>query len=273
MRDILIIGLIIAVVVILFKVMFGTPLVKRVMESFAGSMINSVTECPIGSTLYMYDGAVFCCSGKIKPEADMLSESCVPTYLRDKDDMTFCSLGPAQGGVENCLESNEKRFREEGKRVCPPSAPNYAKGPPGSATAAGRCCRGPTNANRTDCMNTAGSCEVTPAGKSILKSTSGQPGCQLLKLKEGEGKCPSSTSTSIWAGEQGFQELYFPMCSKLGGQNTCLTKPIIKKIKQLKITDIKEPEPMIEELRRWGWESFDQFIKWAGDFIEAIAGC
>ena len=69
MRDILIIGLIIAVVVILIRVAMGTPMIKRVMESFSGSMDSTTPECPLGSTFYKYGDAVFCCSGKIKTDA------------------------------------------------------------------------------------------------------------------------------------------------------------------------------------------------------------
>ena len=266
MRDILIIGLIIAVVVILFKVMFGTPLVQRVMESFTSSMINSVTECPIGSTLYMYDGAVFCCSGKIKPEANMLTETCVPTQLQDRDDMTFCGLGPAHGGVPNCLEANVKGFRDEGARVCPPSAPNYARGPPGSATAKGRCCAGPTNATRSDCMSTAGSCDVTPSGTSILKSA--QPSCQLRKLMEGEGACPSSYNTSINLAQHNggaFRSVTFPSCSNMMSNKFCIAKPVLANMKSLKWTDYDE------KFRKQTTE--DAWMKQIGKIYDGVPVC
>ena len=240
MRDILIIGLIIAVVIILIRIMFGTPLVKRVMESFTSSaMVNTVTECPMGTEMYMHEGVVFCCSGKIRENAISVADTCV-ARLQDMDNLTFCTLGASRGNIPNCSQVNDKVFKAEGARVCPPSAPNYARGPPGSATANGRCCPGPTNAARTDCMSTVGSCDATPPGTSIMKSA--QPSCQLLKLKEGEGACPSSYIPTMMlasepSGPLAFHGLNIPRCTNLMTNKTCMTKPVIGAIKQIKATE------------------------------------
>ena len=102
MRDILIIGLIIAVVVILIRVAMGAPMLRRVMESFTGSTVNTVTVCPSGSKFYMYDGGAFCCSGKIKTEANSLQESCSQAVSTGQ--LTFCGLGPSRPEAKNCSQ-------------------------------------------------------------------------------------------------------------------------------------------------------------------------
>ena len=221
-RDILIIGLIIAVVVILIRVAMGTPMIKRVMESFSGSMDSTTPECPLGSTFYKYGDAVFCCSGKIKTDASSAKGSCSP--LRStKDDLTFCTLGQSLPGIPNCMNTKEKRYRDLAKQVCPPSAPNYVQGEPFSATEHGRCCAGPVNADRTACMSDIGSCDVAAPGINILKTP--QPSCQMKKILEGDGACPSSATIAMVPSTQGigfFSGLNHSYCMRDG--TWCMTK-------------------------------------------------
>jgi len=233
MRDILIIGLIIAVIIILIRIAFGTPLIKRVMESFTSS-IQATPECPMGTKFYMHNNKAFCCSGKIKTAADTAADTC-STFIGKKEDLTFCTLGPRQKDIPNCSEINEQILREEGKRVCPPSAPNYVRGNRGI----GRCCAGPANAERTDCMSTLGSCDVAPSGTNILKTA--QPSCQLRKLKEDTNGCPPSYSTSMMLASEPnnwiFTGFNIPFCKNISTNKMCYTKPIKDKIKELKWED------------------------------------
>ena len=222
MRDILIIGLIIAVVVILIRVAMGTPMIKRVMESFSGSMDSTTPECPLGSTFYKYGDAVFCCSGKIKTDASSAKGSCSP--LRStKDDLTFCTLGQSLPGIPNCMNTKEKRYRDLAKQVCPPSAPNYVQGEPFSATEHGRCCAGPVNADRTACVSDTGSCDVAAPGTNILKTL--QPSCQMKKMLEGDGACPSSaTMTMVPSTEEKGMFTGFNHAYCIRNDNMCMTK-------------------------------------------------
>ena len=89
MNDIIVIGLMVAVVLILIRVIVGSPLIKRVRETFASGsasgsskLINSSTECPAGSQLYMYEGRVFCCSGTINTDASLQAAPAVSRQTR-----------------------------------------------------------------------------------------------------------------------------------------------------------------------------------------------
>lgn len=222
MRDILIIGLIIAVVVILIRVAMGTPMIKRVMESFAGSTDSTSPECPMGSTSYNHGNKMFCCSGTIKADASSVNESCMP-LRSSKDDLIFCTLSQSLPGIPNCMNTKEKRYKDMEKQVCPPSAPNYVQGEPFSATEHGRCCAGPVNADRTACMSDIGSCDVAAPGTNILKTL--QPSCQMKKMLEGDGACPSSATMTMVPSTQGiglFSGLNHSYCIRNG--NMCMTK-------------------------------------------------
>jgi hypothetical protein len=143
MRDILVIGLVIAVVIILIRIIFGTPLIQRIRETFANAnanaksvaLINSSTECPPGSTMYMFEGTALCCSGKFNPDATSIADSCIRTGGRNTES-TFCTLGPSVQGAPNCLETRAGLMQAKGESVCPANAPTFVS-PAGSA---GRCC-------------------------------------------------------------------------------------------------------------------------------------
>ena len=98
MRRLLVAALLLFVVVVLFRVMFGAPLVRRVMETFTGSsassLLNVATECPSGSQMYIYDGVVYCCNGTVNPDADTVERSCKPLLFggpSQKIPCNFCS--------------------------------------------------------------------------------------------------------------------------------------------------------------------------------------
>lgn len=231
MRDILIIGLIIAAVVILVRTTMGTPLIRRVMETFTVSVMNVTTECPDNSKMYMYDGAAFCCSSRINPDANSLADSCSAPGPGTPS-VTFCSLGPGQKDVPNCLDIADSLLSAEGARFCPSSAPNYVKGPRGSATEKGRCCATLANATGTDCLAAAGSCDVSTAAN--LFTTTPTPTCQFLKAQIDDGVCPTKYSPMVFKVEHGpFSGLSLYGCFNpmKGG---CLAPATLDRLKALK---------------------------------------
>ena len=190
MRDVLVIGLAIAVVLVLIKVIWGSPFVTRVREGFAGSaLINVSTQCPIGSTMYMYDGQAYCCSTNINPDADSVQQTCKPppVPIIGSPPFTFCALGPSSGGVQNCLELRSGLLQAEGETRCTTGMPNFVKGYSGSATAQGRCCGSPGNEQGTDCADlTQPFCDVTAVHDFLQLPNS----CQFQRLAQNIS-CPS----------------------------------------------------------------------------------
>ena len=202
MRDIIVYGLIIAVVIILVRIIIKTPLGKSVVEAFTSATvatpINTMTECPGDSTMYMYGGTAYCCNGTINPDSDDIKQTCTKLWQRDAGPHIFCTLGPEREGVKNCLETRVGLMQAKGETECPPLLPNFCQGASTTPTAAGRCCQGPTNEKLTDCMTTAPNtfCDVTTAENEFTVPTS----CQFLRDQQEAGSCPSgynSTTTSF----------------------------------------------------------------------------
>ena len=263
MRDILIIGLIIAVVVILIRVAMGTPMLKRVMESFTGSAAASVTECPANSKFYIHDDIVFCCSGRINKDANSLKESCMP-LRSSRNDLIFCTLGPDQPGVPNCMNTKEKKFKEKAALVCPPSAPNYVEGDAYSDSENGKSCVGPTNAERTACMSDEGSCLVAAPDANILKTPT--VSCQLKKLIQTDGACPSTYTSTVLenVASTGFN---FPFCVRPLDNKSCVPVPIINKGLETKYMEYPE---MIRRDHAVPKNEHD-FLVWIKEFANAVA--
>ena len=264
MRDILIIGLIIAVVVILIRVAMGTPMIKRVMESFTGGAAPaSITECPANSKFYMYDGTAFCCSGRINKEANSQKESCMP-LRSSRTDLTFCTLGADQPDIPNCMNTKEKKFKERAALVCPPSSPNYVEGPAYSDSEHGKCCVGPTNAERTACMSDEGSCLVAAPDANILKTPT--VSCQLKKLIQTDGACPSTYTSTVLenVASTGFN---FPFCVRPLDNKSCVPVPIINKGLETKYMEYPE---MIRRDHAVPKNEHD-FLVWIKEFANAVA--
>lgn len=215
MRDVLVIGLAIAVVLILIKVIWGSPLVSRVREGFAGSaLINASTECPTGTQMYMYEGQAYCCSSSINPDADSVQQTCrappVPTL--GGPPFTFCTLGPSSNGVQNCLELRAGLMEAEGSTQCTTALPNFVKGYPGSASANGRCCASPANMSYTDCANlTQAYCDVSAGTNYFLAPQS----CQFLRLSQ-DTSCPTGYGITTIAGQSQFAGMTLVGCSDNG---------------------------------------------------------
>ena len=231
MRRLLVAALLLFVVVVLFRVMFGAPLVRRVMESFVGnspsSLLNVSTECPSGSQMYIYDGVVYCCNGTVNPDADTVERSCKPLLFGGPPQKIFCTLGPSRESIPNCLELRTGLLQAEGEKYCPPSKPNFCTGPAG-----GRCCASATNSDATDCVDTSpGSfCDVKPGLKSELADTTMQS-CQFQKAAEAAPACPDGYHkfTSVGGGALTGSAVYG--CTDM--TTTCYSAAVIQGLKAM----------------------------------------
>lgn len=209
-QRILVISLAVAVVIILCRVIWGSPLVTRVREGFASgsrALINSTTECPTGSTMYMYEGHAYCCSTTINPDADTLQKTCrVPHILTPGTPAPiFCSLGPSRGGVRNCLEERAGRLQAEGQQKCPANMPNFVKN---RTQPLGFCCSSAGNSQMTECADpTASFCAVTD-GSPFADPTS----CQFLLAKQ-NAVCPTGYGITTVAGQGSLTGLSLIGCS------------------------------------------------------------
>jgi len=183
-------GIVIAVIIILGRLIFGSPLIQRVRESFANAppaLINKSTECPKGSVMYMYGGQAYCCSGTINGNADTAKRSCRPIQGRDAE-TTFCTLGSSQSSIPNCLTLRAGLMQAEAETLCPSSLATFVQ----DAGQPGQCCGAPGgNSALTSCAAGATTCNV--ASGSVDADPFKNPGfCQFLKAQEDDGKCPST---------------------------------------------------------------------------------
>ena len=230
MRDVIIGGLLVAAVVILIRVIIGTPMARRVMESFqsggggvVSSLINTTTECPSDAQMYMYEGTAYCCSGQVNPDADTIKQSCRPLIYPPGLQLTFCSLGPPnKAGVKNCLELRSGLMAAEGASFCPASKPNFCQGGP----AGGRCCTGPANTSFTDCGDSQPFCDRLPAGQDPLSDATS---CDFQKLAETDSAtCPTGYHQVISAGQGAFAGLNIYGCTNM--TQTCYSADMIGRL-------------------------------------------
>jgi hypothetical protein len=230
MRDILIGGLIVAAVIILIRVIVGSPMARRVMESFQSggdtpaTLLNTTTECPSGSQMYMYDGVAYCCNGQVNPDADTVKQSCRPFLYPPGFQLTFCSLGPPSKTthVKNCLELRAGLMAAEGASFCPPSKPNFCQG-----GVNGRCCAGPANQNFTDCADSQPHCDRLPAGQDPLTDATS---CDFQRLAEEDAaSCPTGYHQVITAGQGQFTGLNIYGCTNM--TQTCYSADMIGRLK------------------------------------------
>lgn len=225
-RDILVIGLMIVVLLILGRVIFGSPLVTRVRESFASGPINSMTECPAGAQLYMYEGTPYCCSGMIDATSDRTVGTCKAYSGRDTQPLTFCTLGPSKGDVKNCMELRSGLMQAEGVGVCPKATPTFVKGAAGSATQNGRCCADPGNPALTECVGST-YCDVSTDSNEFKDPVS----CQFKRAQEEMGACPNHYGPFTATGQGAMSNITLFGCTD-NGQN-CYADSTLKRLKEL----------------------------------------
>jgi len=195
MRDILLLAITVAAVIVIVRTIMYLPLMQKTIEAFvggkdtSGSQLNAITECPPGAQIYMYEGTVYCCEGRVNPDADTLERSCKPASVTG--DRMLCTLGPSRHGVINCLQTIGGQMQEKGQTICPPAMPNFCKGPTGSASGNGRCCAGQPNVGYTDCLS-GRHCDVSGDEKGNIQANFflDPTDCRFLRAKELEPKCP-----------------------------------------------------------------------------------
>jgi hypothetical protein len=235
MREVIIGGLLVVAVVILIRVIISTPVGHRMIEKFqsgsgGGSLLNNTTECPADAQMYMYEGTAYCCSGIINPDADTLKQSCRLLTVGSKSSIpsTFCSLGPPrkkdrdQVSVSNCLELKSGLMAAEGASFCPTSMPNYCQGGTN-----GRCCRGPTNPNYTDCADSQPHCDRLPTGENPLKNPTS---CEYIKLTEDDtASCPTGYQPTQIVGHGQLDGYHVYGCTNM--TQTCFSDDLISRLK------------------------------------------
>jgi len=223
MRDILILGTIVAAVILLIRVIFTTPFAMGFHENFVDSArpINTTVTCPANTQLYMYGGAPYCCSGKVHTSAARLVDTCKPTGRRD-DTLTFCTLGPATSvlGIKNCLSLRAGLLAAEGANICPKAMPTYVKD-----ASVGRCCADAGNQGMTACMSGA-SCDPTNDPNYFKHAGS----CQFRKAHE-EIKCPTGFGVFTAPGQGPMSNITVMGCTDNG--RNCYPDSTLKRLKEL----------------------------------------
>jgi len=174
-------GVVIAVIIILARLVFGSPMMQSVRESFANatapSLANSTTSCPKGTKFYVGpDGVSYCCSGTINYNADTVAASCPSSSA------TFCTLGASTPTVPNCLTIRGVLMQTEGATFCPSTMPTYVEGDER------RCCTA-GNADLTACASAVSQSCVVTDDKDPFKNPAS---CQFLKAREEDGTCPAT---------------------------------------------------------------------------------
>lgn len=231
MKDILVIAVLVAAVILLVRTIWKTPFVQEGFASSApaSSLLNSATECPSNTTMYMYEGKAYCCSTTVNADADRLTDTCKPNPLsRDPAAFTFCTLGPTDDTVKNCLEMRAGFLQALGEKVCPPSKPNLALGPSGSATALGRCCSSATNQDMTDCVDLSQTayCDVSSQFDPFKAPTS----CQFERARETDPACPTGFSAYTGQGVGSLQGLTLYGCQD--SNQICYSQAMLNSLKE-----------------------------------------
>lgn len=232
MNRILVIALLVVSVIVLVRTIMNTPMIRGAVESFqnsgsASSMLNTSTECPANTQMYMYDGVAYCCGGgKLNRDADDVMKTCRP--IPTKPAPTFCTLGPTKGEVKNCLELRAGILEALGEKVCPLSKPNFAM----TTSGQGRCCAGAITSDGTDCAdsNPSWQCNVGTDPNELKDDTD----CRFLKEREGDSKCPDKYVPFTAPGQGDLAGLYLYGCSDMN-QN-CYSKALIARLKELKFS-------------------------------------
>ncbi len=225
-QTLLVFGIIAAVIFILMKIIWGSPLVTRVRENFANGRapkpINTMTECPPGSTMYMYQGKAYCCGGQISIDADQVTDTCRPaSFAPGSDAPLFCTLGATHEGIPNCVETRAGLMQAIGEEMCPTEMPNVVA-PHGQPP---RCCASFPNADYTACQNPAeASCEITQNTKWITEPTS----CQWKKFYDDNKACPPNTSSVQAPGHGALEGTAIFGCLNQAAGQFCVSPALIK---------------------------------------------
>jgi hypothetical protein len=210
LRNVLVWGILLAVVIILGRVILGSTRMSQEegTEHFAGSAslgkgrgtpehFADANMCPSGSTREIYDGVAYCCSNP-KPGASTLKNWC--KALPHKEHV-FCTLGAETHGIPNCKEFKDKLRKTKGAALCPTTMPHYMYD---------KCCTDP------GCKD---SCKI--ADNYFKDETS----CQFLKAKE--EPCPADYDAMTKKGKDGFH-LYGCI-----NKEVCYSPAILTRLKEM----------------------------------------
>jgi hypothetical protein len=213
LRNVLVWGILLAVVIILGRVILGSPMITRISqleEPFAGvaslgkgryttePFAGGANMCPPGSTRDIYDGVTYCCSNP-KPGASTLKDWC--KALPHKEHV-FCTLGAETDGIPNCKTLNEKLQKAKADALCPKTMPHYVDN---------KCCTDP---------GCTASCRV--ADNYFKDETS----CQFLKMKE--EPCPADYDEMTKKGKDGFH-LY----GCINNKEVCYSAATLARLKEM----------------------------------------
>jgi len=223
-RDIIFLAGAILVAILLVRVVLPRP-----TEGFQSAPVATLTECPSGSTIYMYEGVAYCCPGVVNPDATTVERSCI-VPVGSTPSASFCTLGPARGRIPNCGQTRAGELEELGAARCPAGAPNYAQGPRGSPTENGRCCVGGVNRDATDCSDPspANMCDVI-TDPNVFKYPQS---CNYLRAKQEDGACPSgqhSFDMKLSAGPLAGLTVYGCTDTK----TSCYSQAVVNRLKGL----------------------------------------
>ena len=221
LREVLIFGTIIAVVILLIRIIITTPFAANIREQFEDKKpLNTTASCPANTQLYMYGGSAYCCSGSVNTKGSRLVDTCKPTQRRDES-FVFCTLGPGNASVKNCMTLRSGLLAAEGAELCPRNMPTYVK----NASGAGRCCADPGNPALTECVG-ATYCDPTSDPNYFKDTTS----CQFRKAKESV-QCPTGFGVFTATGQGPMANITLMGCTD-NGQN-CYPESTIKRLKEL----------------------------------------
>lgn len=208
-QRILIAILLVAAIVLLLRTVIQSS--GWLAEGFSATTVravNTTTMCPAGAQMYMYGGTAYCCDGRIIRDATTLTGSCRPATSSPGARPLFCSLGSSEEGVPNCLEIHGKQLEEEAAARCPTTMPNYVKTTDGTA----RCCSGPANADRTDCLSERDIfCNVAGGDNEFA---GGANSCEFLRARERDATaCPEGWGAFTQPGQGALAGLTVFGCS------------------------------------------------------------
>jgi len=222
LRDILILGVIAAVVIILLRLILGAPILQRIRETFVSgpTTLTNYTECPSGSVFYMYGGKAFCCSGNIDPNAITAADTC--KIALPGPSSVFCTLGPTtNNGIVNCVETAAGLAQADQDTYCSPTLPNFAP----KHKERGACCE-TVNADGTGCTNN----NICLVGGDPDLFNNPLWSCELFKAQYEDGGCPNGyVENHVTAGSNStdkVKNLYY--CANLAG--VCFQKATIDRL-------------------------------------------
>jgi len=222
-------GAIVAAVIILIRLIMGTPLITRIRENFANATAttkNTTTMCPSNSKLIMWDGKAYCCGGRVNVDTDRLEKVCTATTSDPSAPRpVFCTLGEETKEVRNCQHSRAADLAVEGARFCPSDAPTYVKGEGSAATA--KCCASGSNDLGTDCRPVSTEdCEVVDDREMVFAPNS----CNYRLLAQ-KHACPAGYKPVIGNTTIGNRTAYYVGCTG-GERQYCELKPFMKALQK-----------------------------------------